>query len=273
MDDLAGTLCTLFNSFAASTPVEMADGSQKPISDVQVGDQVLATDPTTGKSADKPVTDVIIGQGLKRLVDVRVVDSDGDRSTVSATSNHPFWVDGLSAWIDAGDLKAGEHLHTGDGRTATVVGLHAHDETTSVYNLTVDGTHTYYVSPGGITLLVHNGASNKDCGSANVPSGRIYELRLMKELGAADGFKAGKRQFDGKYTANGKEIWYEAKSGNYWQLALSDPKVLAKFQGNAGEELKIANSNGADFMIYSENEIPQEIRNWLDKKGIKYEVR
>ncbi|MFI9387760.1 hypothetical protein [Kutzneria sp. NPDC052558] len=31
-----------------------------PISDVHVGDQVLATDPTTGQSADKPVTDVIV---------------------------------------------------------------------------------------------------------------------------------------------------------------------------------------------------------------------
>jgi RHS repeat-associated protein len=155
--DLNDMMCTLFNSFAASTPVEMADGSQKPISDVKVGDQVLATDPTAGKSADKPVTDVIVGQGLKHLVDVSVEDTDGSQSTVSATSNHPFWVDSLSKWINAGDLKYGESLHTDDGRTATVVGLHAHDEMARVYNLTVDRLHTYYVVVGNDKLLVHNG--------------------------------------------------------------------------------------------------------------------
>ncbi|MFI9387758.1 polymorphic toxin-type HINT domain-containing protein [Kutzneria sp. NPDC052558] len=155
-DGLSSALCALFNSFTASTPVEMADGSQKPISDVHVGDQVLATDPTTGQSADKPVTDVIVGQGLKHLVDVTVVDPDGGQGSVTATSNHPFWVDSQKTWINAGNLKTGERLRTDDGHSVTVTGLHTHDETTQVYNLTVDGTHTYYVGTGDAQVLVHN---------------------------------------------------------------------------------------------------------------------
>ncbi|WP_345033016.1 polymorphic toxin-type HINT domain-containing protein [Kutzneria kofuensis] len=191
-DGLAGMMCKLFNSFAASTPVVMADGSQKPISDVQVGDQVKATDPTTGQSGDKPVTDVIVGQGLKHLVDVSVVDSDGDRSSVTATSNHPFWVDSSESWTDAGDLKAGENLHTDDGRSVTVVGLRAHDETTRVYNLTVDGLHTYYVATGDAHVLVHNSGcfdpaglgaglprytpGGPTSGTGKAADGRIYDV-------------------------------------------------------------------------------------------------
>ncbi|MFI9387764.1 polymorphic toxin-type HINT domain-containing protein [Kutzneria sp. NPDC052558] len=206
-DGLSSALCALFNSFTASTPVEMTDGSQKPISDVHVGEQVLATDPTTGQSADKPVTDVIVGQGLKHLVDVTIGDG-GATASVTATENHPFWVDNLSKWVDAGQLAMGEKLRTDSGREVTVVALHRYDENTKVYNLTVDGAHTYYVSSGGLTVLVHNGPSpnSKDCGKPGVYAGRAYELRLMKELGSTDGFTSGGRQFDGRYTTNSKEM-------------------------------------------------------------------
>jgi hypothetical protein len=159
--DLDGMMCTLFNSFAASTPVEMADGSQKPISDVKVGDQVLATDPTTGKSADKPVTDVIVGQGLKHLVDVGVTDND-TAASVTATDNHPFWVVDLGRWVDAGQLKIGERLLTDDGRAVVVGKLHRHDEVTRVYNLSVDTVHTFYVDAGSTSILVHNCGPGKD---------------------------------------------------------------------------------------------------------------
>jgi hypothetical protein len=135
------------------------------------------------------------------------------------------------------------------------------------------------VSPGGITLLVHNGAPSgpgKDCGASGTPggyAGRAYELRLMRELGGTDGFSVGGRQFDGKYTAHGKEIWYEAKSGNYWQMLLNNPAKLQKFKSTTGQVRDIANSNGADFVIYSENPISSEVTDWLDKKGIRHEVR
>ncbi|GAA3437928.1 polymorphic toxin-type HINT domain-containing protein [Kutzneria kofuensis] len=114
------------------------------------------TDPTTGKSADEAVTDVIIGQGLKHLVDVDITDN-GEAGSVSATDNHPFWVVDLNQWVDAGKLKAGEHLLAEDGHSVVVTELHRHDEITRVYNLTVDTLHTYYVFVGTDELLVHNG--------------------------------------------------------------------------------------------------------------------
>lgn len=60
------------NSFAPDTPVVMADGTTKPISDVQEGDLVQATDPATGHTVDEPVADVITGHGTKHLIDIGV---------------------------------------------------------------------------------------------------------------------------------------------------------------------------------------------------------
>lgn len=83
------------NSFAAGTPVLMADGTTKPIEDIETGDQVLATDPETGETRTETVTTEIVGQGKKNLVRI-TIDTDGSHgtktATVTATDGHPFWV-------------------------------------------------------------------------------------------------------------------------------------------------------------------------------------
>src|SRR5690606_10346943 len=43
------------NCFPSSTPITLADGSQKPIEQIQVGDFVRAIDPATGAFLAKPV--------------------------------------------------------------------------------------------------------------------------------------------------------------------------------------------------------------------------
>lgn len=45
-------------SFAGATVVLMADGTKKPIEDVEVGDKVIATDPETGEQEAKTVEHV-----------------------------------------------------------------------------------------------------------------------------------------------------------------------------------------------------------------------
>jgi hypothetical protein len=137
----------------------MADGSTKPISEVRIGDRVLATDPTTGRTEAQPVIDVIVGEGAKDLVEI-TVDTDGDAGnetgTVTATDEHPFWVDSLDRWVDAKDLKAGYRFETTDHRSATVVGTRSWSQHQRVYNLTVDRIHTYFVVAGDADALVHN---------------------------------------------------------------------------------------------------------------------
>jgi hypothetical protein len=153
------------DSFVPGTEVVMADGTRKPIEQVEEGDEVLATDPTTGKTSKQKVTDTIEGKGEKHLVKL-TVDTDGDKGdatdTIIATEGHPFWVPDLRKWMKAGELKPGQWLQTGSGTWVQVDAVSAWTQQTAVYNLTVDTAHTYYVQTGAATLLVHNESARKN---------------------------------------------------------------------------------------------------------------
>ncbi|MBB5920024.1 hypothetical protein FHR81_001054 [Actinoalloteichus hoggarensis] len=153
--------CDTSNSFAAGTEVLMADGSTKPIEEVEVGDEVLATDPTTGETGVQPVTATIVGDGVKHLVDITVVTEDGGSDTITATAEHPFWVADLNAWVDAEDLEPGHRFETADHRDASVTAIEAYAAPRQVHNLTVDRLGTYYVAAGTAPVLVHN--TNDSC--------------------------------------------------------------------------------------------------------------
>ncbi|MFJ5029498.1 RHS repeat domain-containing protein [Streptomyces sp. NPDC088560] len=111
-------------------------------------------------------------------------------------------------------------------------------------------------------------------------SGDSYELELMRKLGGEPGpngkpgFQVGGRDFDGKYMLpdGSREMWYEAKSGAYWDRANSNDRVMNKFKSNLGSQKRIASENGAEFMVISENNIPANIREFLDKKEVPYAV-
>jgi hypothetical protein len=156
----AGGSCKTSNSFIPGTLVLMADGSTKPIEDVETGDKVLATDPQTGETTAETVTAEIKGEGLKHLVKL-TVDTDGSEGTatdmITATDGHPFWVPELGEWIDATDLKSGQWLRTSAGTLVQITAVeHRTSDSVSVHNLTVDDAHTYYALAGAIPVLVHN---------------------------------------------------------------------------------------------------------------------
>ncbi len=165
-----GPSCPI-NSFTPDTPVLMADGSHKAIAKVKVGDQVVATDPRTGRTEARPVAALIIGEGDKNIVEI-TFDTDGDRGnrtgTVVATDGHPFWVDDFGGWIDAADLKPGDIARTPDGQLLTVVRAHGYTAHRRVHNLTIDGIHTYYVTAGDRDILVHNKCGDADDGAPQV---------------------------------------------------------------------------------------------------------
>ncbi|MFD0520134.1 polymorphic toxin-type HINT domain-containing protein [Paractinoplanes durhamensis] len=155
----AGDSCELpGNSFVPGTPVLMADGSRRPIEDVQVDDEVIAVDPETGEAGARPVVATITGHGEKTLVDI-TLDSDGDTEadgSVTATDKHPIWVVTAAAWLDADQLTAGMTLLTDEGRLATVLTVTVHTTIATVHNLSIDSIHTYYVVAGTTSVLVHN---------------------------------------------------------------------------------------------------------------------
>jgi len=146
------------NSFVPGTTVLMADGSTKPIEDVEIGDLVMATDPVTGETAAQEVTATIDGLGLKDLVDV-TIDSNGDGegdATVTATDGHPFWVADLRAWIRADDLTVGAWLRTSTGTWIQITAVNHFEAVSAAHNLTVNGYHTYYIVVGDAHALTHN---------------------------------------------------------------------------------------------------------------------
>lgn len=163
------------NSFTPDTLVLMADGSHKPIPDVEVGDLVLATDPETGLTQAQPVTDTITGHGEKLLVEISIATGASPTSltigqptptaaeaditaTITATGNHPIWVTNTTTWTNAANLQPGDqlHTHTGNDETAKVTNLDTHRATLTVHNLTIAVTPTYYVIAGNTPVLVHN---------------------------------------------------------------------------------------------------------------------
>ncbi|MFC0526115.1 RHS repeat-associated core domain-containing protein [Phytohabitans kaempferiae] len=166
----------LSNSFTAGTQVLMADGSRKPIEQVKPGDKVMATDPESSESSARPVTAVIKGDGAKTLVEVTVRGQDGSERPLTATDGHPFWVDDDGQaetpggrWIDAVELRRGQWLKTADGDLVQVAGIHAHTQHAAVYNLTVEGLHTYHVAAGDTSVLVHNCGDAYEWAKPNAP--------------------------------------------------------------------------------------------------------
>ena len=158
-DEAAEAVGESCNSFTPGTLVLMADGSTKPIDQVQVGERVAATDPETGQTEARPVTTTITGNGPKILVDV-IVDTDGAAgdatATVTATDGHPFWLPDQGEWLKAAQLKPGDELLTPDGARVSVLAVAVYGAPATVHNLTVGAVHTYYVLAGSTSLLVHN---------------------------------------------------------------------------------------------------------------------
>ncbi|MFI7596710.1 polymorphic toxin-type HINT domain-containing protein [Actinoplanes sp. NPDC049681] len=141
------------DSFAPETRVLLADGTTEPIADIEVGEEVLATDPETGATSAEPVTELHRNLDTD-FADVTVGASGGDQ-VVRTTQHHPFWSATTRSWIDAGDLGSGETL-LGRGGPATVKAVDKYTGSRIMHNLTVASVHTFYVVAGADAILVHN---------------------------------------------------------------------------------------------------------------------
>jgi RHS repeat-associated protein len=135
------------NCFVAGTEILTTEGI-KNIEDIQVGDWVIADDPTTpGEIEAHQVLDTFVRE-TTALVDLYV-----DGEVISTTGEHPFWTPD-KGWVEAKDLQVGSLLQTEDGRIIDVDKVEKREGQFTVYNFKVEGFHTYFVSELGI--LVHN---------------------------------------------------------------------------------------------------------------------
>ena len=134
--------------FIGDTRVLMADGMRAPISAIAVGDQVMARDETTGATAACAVTRIFrhyVGETLMLQV--------GGGEAVETTSVHRFTTND-GGFVGAGRLRPGDKLVTYTDPAVEVVTTESRKANATVYNLTVDRLHTFFV--GDSALWVHN---------------------------------------------------------------------------------------------------------------------
>lgn len=135
-----------FNSFSADTEVPTIEGDQ-PISQIQIGDYVLAWDEETNSISFYPVTDTI------HHTDETIVHLTIDGEELETTPEHPFYVEG-EGWVNAEDLQVGDDIRNADGETGEVESVTTEQAQQEMYNLSVDKAHTFFVGDG--QWLVHN---------------------------------------------------------------------------------------------------------------------
>ena len=165
--------------FVAGTQILMADGTNKNIEDIRVGDQVTSTDPDTGVTSSQTVAQLFQHEATD-LLTITI-----GQHSLTVTTEHPFYVPG-KGWIPAHSLRAGDPLRTPSGATITVSSVVPGPAAATVYNFEVTNTHTYYVHTGNTTwALVHNtcalvqraeelaARAGRNRVSAETPTGRL----------------------------------------------------------------------------------------------------
>jgi RHS repeat-associated protein len=142
--------------FVAGTMVTMADGTQKAIDQIQVGEQVLAFDEVSARLLPARVTERFVHPDWQEQADTILING-----RLRATTNHPFLVNGR--WQRADQIQPGDIFRTltpvlidnGPVRTMLsepVLTLVPLPGVETVYNLEVEGYHTYFAEG----VLVHN---------------------------------------------------------------------------------------------------------------------
>lgn len=164
-------------SFDGSTPVLMADGSRKPIAEIEVGDDVVASDPETGERGARDVEHVFVHEDT--VTDLALAGGE----VLATTEDHPFWSVTDQRFERADELAAGELVLTADGRALAVSGLRVTTARAALaYNLEVAGVHTYHV--GADEVLVHNACRTF---SSLTPSGVIPDTAGVYVIEMKDG--------------------------------------------------------------------------------------
>ena len=161
------------NCFVVGTLVQMADGSTKPIEQINVGDLVKSRNPETGKIEAKRVDRTYVRVAPQVLTLSFTDAKTGQTEAFTCTPEHPFYVDG-KGYVAAGQLGIGTSIVTRAGPTLALnqvnwnapVGLpvgagivldgQAHPSGITVYNLRVTDDHNYFVGTADGGTCVHN---------------------------------------------------------------------------------------------------------------------
>lgn len=198
----------LVTCFTSDTKVVMADGTNKNIQDVKIGD-VLKGETTDNK---------VLGLQLPKLNKRRLYSFNGGRYFV--TAEHPLkTIDGWKSidpkktdeeniGITVTELKVGDTLITESGNVLLKTIDSKNDKVdTQLYNFNLDGDHTYYADG----YLVHN---KEACGGGFMcSSGSVCRTASGGScLGTVAGSSGGSGQTTGPYEGYGCDYFISISS-------------------------------------------------------------
>jgi hypothetical protein len=146
------------NSFLAGTPVLMADGSMVPIEWVEPGDRVVTYDTENSRWRSQ----VVLDQWSARHRGAMATALLGDGSRISATADHPFWVESEQQWVELDEVAVGATLLS-PSREVEVDRVTRSMPATAptVWELDVAADDNFVVGNGSVAVLVHNGCKKQ----------------------------------------------------------------------------------------------------------------
>jgi YD repeat-containing protein len=200
VEELVGAGCKTLHSFAPNTLVRTATGLLA-IGSLTLGTSVLAFNEQTGKNEYDPVTHIF------KNVDPAITyltlkdGQTGQPEAITTTPEHPFYVQAQADtqlrpkpvgheelnthWVGAGHLQIGDKIKQADGGMGVVANVVTVRQTQTMFNLTVDEAHTFYVGEKG--WLVHNASDNKfgfklqtNTGMLNDFAGKGFHLNSVR---------------------------------------------------------------------------------------------
>jgi len=229
--------------FAKGTMIRMADGSSRPIETIEPGTMVLAApenDPEAAPTSCR-VREIYHNHPAE-ILNVTAVSSidplNGD--LIRTTAGHPFYVR-EKGWIKADDLRTGDQLRTSDGGWTKVRTIVHSGSVEPVFNLHVEDSHTYFVSPavGAAAVLVHNDST---------PSSRVDQATPQQKEALDLGAKLSKE------AAAIEEI--QDKIDDYWAnyqqsaaatTSFSPPPTASPYDGQLASAQAAYDATAAQF--------------------------
>ncbi|MGE8572673.1 MAG: hemagglutinin repeat-containing protein [Acinetobacter amyesii] len=207
----SGTAC-----FTAGTLIE-TDQGLKEIEQFEGGELIWSRNDVTLEYGYRPViaTKVTAEQAIFEVV---IQSKIGHTETLETTAEHPFWIKDYG-WLKASLLQSGMTLLDRNNEELTIISqvLIPHKVET-VYNIEVEGFHTYHV--GELGTWVHNANC---CEVANTFEKKLYNLlpgervALIKTEAKTAAESLGLVKDSRLTKINGREV-YKGKDGNYYAL-------------------------------------------------------